>query len=361
MTSNAESTPQVETIEKVEAENQTQVEKVVAEQPAATEIPKSAPVKQGWGNKPVALKPKKSKDDEKNWPTLQEAKTKAVPAPKHVATAANGAKGDAEVTADATAKTNKKSKQRKGWEPLKGVQPKLATPNSRNLDGAAPAHSGPANSGPRKQKHNRAPKQENKETTPTVQQGEGVLDTPAQPAQVSKSNKNNVQNTLPIPKQQGSNQQSNGNVQRTNFRQFRGRKGAYGQRRGFPQGGFPQGTDTINHHYVNPDIIKDVILKQIHYYFSTDNLCKDIYLRMNMNQEGYINIEVLMPFNRLKNISSDKALILSSIAPSPILEVKDDLIRLKNDWNRWIFPLTGSDFNPNQIVSKTAEGETIKG
>lgn len=56
--------------------------------------------------------------------------------------------------------------------------------------------------------------------------------------------------------------------------------------------------------------IQDMILRQVHYYFSTDNLCKDEFLRGHMDPEGgWISISLLASFNRLRRLTTDISLI----------------------------------------------------
>ena len=52
------------------------------------------------------------------------------------------------------------------------------------------------------------------------------------------------------------------------------------------------------------------ILNQVHYYFSTENLLRDDFLRGHMNPEGgWIAISLLASFNRLRHLTTDIALI----------------------------------------------------
>eukprot|EP01101_Sappina_pedata_P004236 TRINITY_DN175_c2_g1_i2.p1 TRINITY_DN175_c2_g1~~TRINITY_DN175_c2_g1_i2.p1 ORF type:complete len:381 (+),score=194.33 TRINITY_DN175_c2_g1_i2:56-1198(+) len=380
MSNTAEVTPTVEAVEKIETP-------AVAAAPAAAsaEAPKPAVVP-AWGKTQAttaaaaisttstatatattASRPqKKSKDEEKNWPTLEEAKSKPVPS-KHATPSASGASADQD-NKDVT-KSNKK-KQKKAWEPLK-VQPKVAGASSSsssrqsNADGSAAG--APHTGANRKPKSNRAPKHNNQVQDKEASTQSGILENPVGSAPIHKSHHHskNGQSTLPLPKPQaGSNpapiQNGNGPRGGNNFRAFRGPKKGGFRRGGGGGGGFNHANEINPAHFYSPEILKDQILTQIHHYFSIDNLCRDIYLRNQMDQEGYVNIEVLMPFNRLKDISSDKALILSAVANSKTIEVKEDKIRLKNDWSRWIFPLEGSDFNPNILIKKR-ENDAIKG
>lgn len=44
--------------------------------------------------------------------------------------------------------------------------------------------------------------------------------------------------------------------------------------------------------------IMEAVMKQIEYYFSVENLCKDIFLRSRMDENGWIPLNVISNFNR---------------------------------------------------------------
>ncbi|KAF7801270.1 la-related protein 1C-like [Senna tora] len=46
--------------------------------------------------------------------------------------------------------------------------------------------------------------------------------------------------------------------------------------------------------------LKNEIVKQIEYYFSNENLIKDSYLRSKMNHKGWVHIDVIAEFRRVK-------------------------------------------------------------
>ncbi|RCK64750.1 hypothetical protein Cantr_00366 [Candida viswanathii] len=87
---------------------------------------------------------------------------------------------------------------------------------------------------------------------------------------------------------------------------------------------------------------KESIKRQIEYYFSTENLCKDTYLRSLFNKnDGSIKLEQLLEFNRMKILTKNGKytnLLLESIEEIPVLEmVHNDRtsFRLKN-WQTWV-------------------------
>jgi hypothetical protein len=77
------------------------------------------------------------------------------------------------------------------------------------------------------------------------------------------------------------------------------------------------------------------------FYFSVNNLCRDVYLRMRMGQDGWVPLQIICNFNKMKQLTTDKRLILDTLkAASTKLEVDDakQRLRIKGDWATWVFP-----------------------
>jgi la-related protein 1 len=56
---------------------------------------------------------------------------------------------------------------------------------------------------------------------------------------------------------------------------------------------------------MEPVQLKAAIKKQVEYYFSTNNLVRDTYLRGQMNTEGFIPISFILSFKRLSMLTRD--------------------------------------------------------
>jgi len=85
--------------------------------------------------------------------------------------------------------------------------------------------------------------------------------------------------------------------------------------------------------------LKYYILQQIEYYFSIENLCKDIYLRNNMDSEGYVPISLIAGFNRVKALTMDEKLVREALLMNNYnFEVKDDKVRKRDGWEFWLLP-----------------------
>ncbi|KAL7090547.1 hypothetical protein ACP275_12G047900 [Erythranthe tilingii] len=85
--------------------------------------------------------------------------------------------------------------------------------------------------------------------------------------------------------------------------------------------------------------VSSQILKQIEYYFSNDNLVKDIFLRENMDAEGWVSIKLIAGFRKMMQLTDSIQLIKDSMQSSNVVEVQADKLRRKNDWSRWIILL----------------------
>uniref|UniRef100_A0A1D1YP42 La-related protein 1B n=1 Tax=Anthurium amnicola TaxID=1678845 RepID=A0A1D1YP42_9ARAE len=95
--------------------------------------------------------------------------------------------------------------------------------------------------------------------------------------------------------------------------------------------------------------LRAMLVKQIDYYFSAENLCKDVYLRQNMDGEGWVPISLIAGFNRVRNLTNNIQFILDTVRTSNTVEVQGDKIRKRNDWKNWP-PLTQT---PNPLPSST--------
>ncbi|KAK8566299.1 hypothetical protein V6N12_059828 [Hibiscus sabdariffa] len=80
------------------------------------------------------------------------------------------------------------------------------------------------------------------------------------------------------------------------------------------------------------------IISQIDYYFSNGNLIKDIYLRQNMDDHGWVPIQLIAGFRKVLHLTNNIQLILYALQWSTVVEVQGDKVRKRYDWMRWIIP-----------------------
>ena len=61
-------------------------------------------------------------------------------------------------------------------------------------------------------------------------------------------------------------------------------------------------------------------------------------LTLQMGSDGFIDLNIIASFNRVRALSIDLGLIRESLTLSPILEVEGMKVRRKHDWERWLLP-----------------------
>lgn len=77
---------------------------------------------------------------------------------------------------------------------------------------------------------------------------------------------------------------------------------------------------------------------QIEYYLSTDNLLKDMFLRSKMDEEGWIPVQLLANFNRIKTMNPDPSVVLDAIATSSKVELnaQGTHLKVKGNGQKWV-------------------------
>ncbi|KAJ7550692.1 hypothetical protein O6H91_07G112700 [Diphasiastrum complanatum] len=109
--------------------------------------------------------------------------------------------------------------------------------------------------------------------------------------------------------------------------------------------------------------IATMLVKQIEYYFSIENLCRDIFLRSKMDDQGFIPVSVIASFNRVKMLTTNEKLILDALCNSDIVEVQGDKLRKRNDWPHWLLPAchcSSSSPSDSSSLDRKANGELRK-
>ncbi len=41
------------------------------------------------------------------------------------------------------------------------------------------------------------------------------------------------------------------------------------------------------------------------YYFDVENQCEDVFLRQNMNEEGWVRLDLIANFNKVQMLTTD--------------------------------------------------------
>eukprot|EP00800_Vazella_pourtalesii_P002371 TRINITY_DN121_c0_g1_i2.p1 TRINITY_DN121_c0_g1~~TRINITY_DN121_c0_g1_i2.p1 ORF type:complete len:408 (-),score=110.24 TRINITY_DN121_c0_g1_i2:39-1262(-) len=87
---------------------------------------------------------------------------------------------------------------------------------------------------------------------------------------------------------------------------------------------------------------KDQILLQVEYYFSNKNLDKDIYLRSEMDNEGYVPLRLITNFRRMQELTSPLSeresisALIHILQDHETLQLDGEFVRLRENWKRWL-------------------------
>ncbi len=125
------------------------------------------------------------------------------------------------------------------------------------------------------------------------------------------------------------------------------------------------------------DMVKFWLRSQLEYYYSVENLCRDMYFRKQMSLEnGGVSLSVISNFNRVRSLldlakpfyspqeshlssaAQYKVWLLdilrSAIQESLSIEVIEDrghsFVRLKQDWSYWLLPQDSPTLHANLLV-----------
>lgn len=90
------------------------------------------------------------------------------------------------------------------------------------------------------------------------------------------------------------------------------------------------------------DVLKTRIIRQVDYYFSDENLPKDVYLRRKMDNDGYVPIALLTTFNNMRKMCTNPEIILEALKESEVVEVDAPNFRIRARKNPETWPISDS-------------------
>ncbi|VDM57888.1 unnamed protein product [Angiostrongylus costaricensis] len=111
---------------------------------------------------------------------------------------------------------------------------------------------------------------------------------------------------------------------------------------------------------LNDETLKDCVRKQIEYYFSSDNLQKDFFLRRKMDSEGFLPITLIASFPRVRSLTQDLTLICEGLRDSDKVELSDDanMVRPRLNPTKWPLPPAVHSTVPSTSRSETPSSTT---
>ncbi|OAA53750.1 La domain family protein [Niveomyces insectorum RCEF 264] len=94
--------------------------------------------------------------------------------------------------------------------------------------------------------------------------------------------------------------------------------------------------------YMDSELLHGLTL-QVEYYFSLDNLCKDVFLRRKMNDYGFVPLSVIAKFKRMAELAPSLDFIRAACEQSDALDYivdqdQNEWIRSRHLWNNFILP-----------------------
>ncbi|OJD20086.1 hypothetical protein ACJ73_08582 [Blastomyces percursus] len=104
----------------------------------------------------------------------------------------------------------------------------------------------------------------------------------------------------------------------------------------------------IPYHPYMEHSLMSMISMQLEYYFSVDNLCKDLFLRKHMDSQGFVLLSFIAGFKRIKSLTEDMDFLrlvcrqLKSVEYRPA-EDGNDRLRKREKWEQWILAMENRD------------------
>ncbi|KAG7387267.1 hypothetical protein PHYBOEH_008327 [Phytophthora boehmeriae] len=79
---------------------------------------------------------------------------------------------------------------------------------------------------------------------------------------------------------------------------------------------------------------------QIEFYFTSDNLVRDIFLRQHMDVDGFVPLAFVGSFQAVYSVHQDYESLLEAMKSSETIELdeQNEKIRLREGWQKWVWP-----------------------
>jgi len=113
-------------------------------------------------------------------------------------------------------------------------------------------------------------------------------------------------------------------------------------------------TPAVQEEVAEPTILDQKIIRQVEYYFGDYNLPKDKFLQEQIKtDDGWITLETMLKFQRLKDISEDASVICEALLKSSakLMEVSDDKTKIRRSPNKPLPEL--SEARRQEIMART--------
>lgn len=76
------------------------------------------------------------------------------------------------------------------------------------------------------------------------------------------------------------------------------------------------------------------------FYFSPDNLVRDIFLRQHMDVDGFVPLAFVGSFQAVYSVHQDYPSLLTAVKDSELVELdeENEKVRLRDGWQKWLWP-----------------------
>ncbi|KAK2737184.1 hypothetical protein FQN57_000441 [Myotisia sp. PD_48] len=96
--------------------------------------------------------------------------------------------------------------------------------------------------------------------------------------------------------------------------------------------------------YMENFSLMSMISMQLEYYFSVDNLCKDLFLRKHMDSQGFVLLGFIASFKRIKSLTEDMELLRFVCRQLRNVEYRPgengvDRLRKREKWDQWVLSM----------------------
>lgn len=107
-------------------------------------------------------------------------------------------------------------------------------------------------------------------------------------------------------------------------------------------------TAPYNPYLEQPYTMIEMVINQLEYYFSIDNLCKDVFLRKHMDSKGFVYLSTIAKFKRIQSLTQEFELLRHACQQSEIIDIvmgEDgiDRIRRQDGWEKWVLAMEDRD------------------
>lgn len=96
------------------------------------------------------------------------------------------------------------------------------------------------------------------------------------------------------------------------------------------------------------------------FYFSPDNLVRDIFLRQHMDVDGFVPLAFVGSFQAVYSVHQDYPSLLDAVKESESVELdlENEKVRLRNGWQQWLWPNADGGYGVPRYI-KAADDEEV--